>query len=60
MAAICPAAAGLGKWVKSMGTTKKPKAVKLPHHKAASIKPKRMIYKYITAMISKRFRPPGA
>ena len=41
LAAICPAAAALGRWVKSMGTTKKPRAVRLPHHKAASIRPKR-------------------
>ena len=41
LAAICPAAAGLGRWVKSMGTTTKPRQVRLPHHKAATIKPKR-------------------
>jgi len=41
LAAIWPATAVLGRWAKSMGTTTKPRTVKLPHHKAASIRPKR-------------------
>ena len=34
--AIVPAIAGVGRCAKSMGTTKKPSVVKLPHHRAAA------------------------
>jgi len=39
LAAIAPAAAGLPRCMNSSGTTTKPRAVKLPHHRAAASNP---------------------
>ena len=36
LAAMLPASAGVGSCVKSMGTTKKPIVLRLPHHSAAA------------------------